>query len=116
MNIPEICPGCGAQYDKDGKFDCGSEWISGKAFQTQFCRVNQAAKELLENPYPWDLLDIRKKVENDYDDEQDAKENMDAYCTAEYFEDQRVKHKDALRKLKETIYENTLRGVFDRNI
>lgn len=47
MTIPETCPHCGSKYAKDGKFSCDSELISGKVFQSQFCKLNQAAKEAL---------------------------------------------------------------------
>ena len=48
MTIPTTCPHCGAPYAKDGRFACGSEWISGKAFQSQFCKLNKAAKAVIE--------------------------------------------------------------------
>lgn len=48
MTIPTTCPHCSAPYAKDGKFSCSSEWISGKAFQSQFCKLNAAAKEVVE--------------------------------------------------------------------
>ena len=61
MTIPTTCPHCGAPYAKDGKFSCGAEWISGKAFQSQFCKLNAAAKEVLDNPFPFDFDESKKE-------------------------------------------------------
>lgn len=38
---------------------------------------------LLANPYPHDLMDIRREVEREWGDEEVAREEMDAYCTHE---------------------------------
>jgi hypothetical protein len=38
---------------------------------------------LLANPYPHDLMAIRREVEREWGDEEVAREEMDAYCTHE---------------------------------
>jgi hypothetical protein len=47
--------------------------------------------DLLANPYPHDLMAIRREVEREWGDEEVAREEMDAYCTHEALIDARKK-------------------------
>lgn len=39
-------------------------------------------EDLLDYPYPYDLMEIRRKVRIDFDeDEEEARQHMDVYCT-----------------------------------
>jgi hypothetical protein len=48
-------------------------------------------QNLLNNPYPHDLMKIRKLAES-YETEEDAKERMVAYCTTEFLVDALHEH------------------------
>lgn len=41
----------------------------------------QIVADLLANPYPHDLMAIRREIEREWCDEEVAREEMDAYCT-----------------------------------
>ena len=43
----------------------------------------QIVADLLANPYPHDLMAIRREVEREWESEEVAREEMDAYCTHE---------------------------------
>jgi hypothetical protein len=47
--------------------------------------------DLLANPYPHDLMAIRREVEREWGDEETAREEMDAYCTHKVMMDARQK-------------------------
>lgn len=47
--------------------------------------------DLLTNPYPHDLMAIRREVEREWGDEEVAREEMDTYCTHEAMMDARRK-------------------------
>ena len=51
----------------------------------------QIVADLLANPYPHDLMAIRRKAEREWLDEEVAREEMDAYCTHEAMMDARRK-------------------------
>lgn len=51
--------------------------------------------DLLANPYPHDLMAIRREVEREWGDEETAREEMDAYCTHEAMMDARRKWTEA---------------------
>lgn len=51
----------------------------------------QIVADLLANPYPHDLMAIRREVEREWADEEVAREEMDAYCTHEALMDARRK-------------------------
>lgn len=53
-------------------------------------------RDLLENPYPADLMDIRLKVASEYNyDEEAAAAHMEAYCTADFLAQALKRHKCA---------------------
>jgi len=61
----------------------------------------QIVADLLANPYPHDLMAIRREVEREWGDEEVAREEMDAYCTHGALIDARQKWtaaQDAARK------------------
>ncbi len=47
----------------------------------------QIVADLLANPYPHDLMAIRREVEREWGDEEVAREEMHAYCTHEAMRD-----------------------------
>jgi len=56
--------------------------------------ANDIIENLLNNPYPHDLMRIRKLAES-YETEEDAREMMEAYCTTEFLVDALHKHYSA---------------------
>ena len=61
-------------------------------------------QSLLNNPYPHDLMKIRKLAES-YDSEEEAKENMVAYCTTEFLIDALHEHYAAQNMAKAWLEE-----------
>ena len=53
--------------------------------------ANDIIENLLEHPYPHDLMKIRKLAES-YDSEEEAKEKMVAYCTTHFLIDALADH------------------------
>lgn len=51
----------------------------------------QIVIDLLANPYPHDLMAIRREVEREWGDEEVARQEMDAYCTHEAMMEARQK-------------------------
>jgi hypothetical protein len=51
--------------------------------------------DLLANPYPHDLMAIRREIEREWGDEETAREEMDTYCTHEAMMDARRKWTEA---------------------
>jgi len=68
----------------------------------------QIVTDLLANPYPHDLMAIRRKIEREYGhgcgvDEDMAREEMDTYCTEEFMLDARAKWKAAQDAAREWL-------------
>jgi hypothetical protein len=42
-------------------------------------------KDLIKHQYPHDLAQVRSRIVEDYDNEEEAKEELDCYCTYDYF-------------------------------
>jgi hypothetical protein len=55
----------------------------------------QIVTDLLANPYPQDLMAIRREVEREWGDEEVAREEMDTYCTENFMLEAREKWKAA---------------------
>jgi hypothetical protein len=53
--------------------------------------ADKIVADLLANPYPHDLMAIRREVEREWGDEETAREEMDAYCTHKVMMDARQK-------------------------
>ena len=66
--------------------------------------ANDIIQLLLNNPYPLDLMRIRKLAES-YETEEDAKERMVAYCTTEFLIDALHEHYTALHMAKRFMEE-----------
>lgn len=68
----------------------------------------QIVTDLLANPYPHDLMAVRRKIEREYGhgcgvDEDMAREEMDTYCTEEFMLDARAKWKAAQDAAREWL-------------
>jgi hypothetical protein len=68
----------------------------------------QIVTDLLANPYPHDLMAIRRNIEREYGhgcgvDEDMAREEMDTYCTEEFMLDARAKWKAAQDAAREWL-------------
>lgn len=68
----------------------------------------QIVTDLLANPYPQDLMAIRRKIEREYGhgrgvDEDMAREEMDTYCTEQVMLDARAKWKAAQNAAREWL-------------
>lgn len=69
-------------------------------------RLVRALRDLLFNPMPHDLISIRRVVETDYGlDEESAKEDIDAWCSQEYMQQQLDAHLGARRNAAEVLRE-----------
>ena len=66
---------------------------------------------LLANPYPHDLMTIRREVEREWGDEEVAREEMDAYCTQEAMMDARRKWTAAQDAAREWLSSQNVPGV-----
>ena len=67
-------------------------------------RLVRALHELFRNPMPHDLIAIRSEVEREYGgDEEAAKEDMDAWCSKEYMEQQIAAHREAWHNAAELL-------------
>ncbi len=65
-------------------------------------------KDLLDNPYPYDLMEIRREVEEGgYESEEEAKEDMDCYCTEEYLLKCREKYRIAQNNAKDFLKQHS---------
>lgn len=70
--------------------------------------AEQIVKDLLANPYPHDLMAIRRKIEREYGhgcgvDEDMAREEMDTYCTENFMLEARAKWKAAQDAAREWL-------------
>lgn len=109
--MSDKCPFCGAGEKVlsiwNEKYACGTF----KNHQSEHCKLIvrhrklvEAAKNLLDNPYPHDLFAIRRKVVQKYDgDEEWAKKSMSAWCSEDYCCEQFEKHEKAKKELREAI-------------
>jgi hypothetical protein len=69
-------------------------------------RLVRALRDLFRNPMPHDLITIRREVEREYGgDEEVAKEEMDAWCSQEYMEQQIAAHREAWHNAAEVLRE-----------
>lgn len=82
------CPNCGKLWPYDGHAadvccgGCSHDFYVPADAITR--RTREIIAELLANPYPHDLIAIRREVERDWwGDEEIAREEMDCYCTQE---------------------------------
>jgi hypothetical protein len=67
-------------------------------------RMVRAIRDLLDNPYPWDLVQIRHLVQADFGgDEEAAKAEMVTYCSAQYCEAAMARHLESKRAAAEVV-------------
>ena len=63
--------------------------------------------DLLRNPFPWDLIQVRRVVKLDYaGDEVLAKEQMESYCTERFLTEAMDRHHTAKRFAEEFLKAN----------
>lgn len=65
----------------------------------------EALRLVLSNPYPYDLLEIRREVLEEFGgNEEEAKENLDAWCSEEFALKAYNDHRAAVDLAKEIIH------------
>lgn len=72
--------------------------------------TKEALRRLLESPFPHDLLEIRRNVQDDFGgDDELAKAELDVWCAQEFCDAQLKAHHDAVKLAREVLEEKVNR-------